>query len=64
MTTDRQMEMAYTAQQQVIAAVYGMGESDLAGRLERCMTARLRGTAEVVGRTSADLSRACGADDR
>jgi hypothetical protein len=40
MTTQHEMEMAYTAQQQVIAALYGIGEPDLADRLECCMTAR------------------------
>ena len=41
MTTDHQMAMMYaTAQQQVIAALCGIGEPDLADRLERCMTAR------------------------
>ena len=34
------MAMAYAAQQQVIAALYLIGEVDLADRLERCMTAR------------------------
>jgi hypothetical protein len=34
------MAMAYTAQQEVIAVLYVIGESDLAGRLERCMTVR------------------------
>ena len=40
MTTDRQMAMMYAAQQEVIAALRGIGEPDLADRLERCMTAR------------------------
>ena len=34
------MAMAYTTQQQVIVALTEVGEVDLAGRLERCMTAR------------------------
>jgi hypothetical protein len=40
MTTDHQMAMAYTAQQQVIVALTDVGEADLAARLENCMTAR------------------------
>ena len=40
MTTAHQMAMAYTAQQQVIVALRGIDEPDLAARLERCMTAR------------------------
>jgi hypothetical protein len=40
MTTDHEMAMAYTAQQQVTVALRAIGEVDLADRLERCMTAR------------------------
>jgi hypothetical protein len=40
MTTAREMEMAYSDQQQVIAAFHAIGDPDLAGRLQRCMTAR------------------------
>ena len=40
MTTAHQMAMTYTAQQQVIAALCGIDEPDLAARLEHCMTAR------------------------
>ncbi len=40
MTTDHQMAMMYVAQQEVIAALYVIGEPNLADRLERCMTAR------------------------
>jgi hypothetical protein len=40
MTTDHQMAMKYAAQQEVITALTEVGESDLADRLERCMTAR------------------------
>jgi hypothetical protein len=40
MTTSHEMEIAYVAQQEVIAALYEIGEPDLADRLERCMTAR------------------------
>ena len=40
MTTDRQMEVMYAAQQEVIAALHAIGEPDLADRLEHCMTAR------------------------
>jgi hypothetical protein len=40
MTTEREMEMAYTVQQEVIAALYEIGDTDLAVRLERCMAAR------------------------
>jgi hypothetical protein len=39
-TTQREMEMAYATQQEVIAALYEIGDTDLADRLERCMTAR------------------------
>ncbi len=34
------MENAYAAQQEVIAVLHGMDDTDLAIRLERCMTAR------------------------
>jgi hypothetical protein len=34
------MEMAYAAQQGVIAVLYEIGDPDLAARLEKCMTAR------------------------
>lgn len=40
MTTDRQMELAYAAQHEVIVTLRSIGEPDLAARLERCMTAR------------------------
>jgi hypothetical protein len=40
MTTDHQMAMMYAAQQQIIVALRGIDETDLADRLERCMTAR------------------------
>src|ERR1700693_5429760 len=40
MTTDHQMATMYAAQQEVIAALRGIDEPDLADRLERCMTAR------------------------
>jgi hypothetical protein len=40
MTTDHQMAMMYAAQEAVIAALYVIGEVDLADRLERCATAR------------------------
>ena len=40
MTTDRQMEMMYVAQQEVIVALHAISETDLADRLENCMTAR------------------------
>ena len=40
MTTQREMEMAYKAQQQVIVALRSIGEPDLADRLAGCMTAR------------------------
>jgi len=40
MTTDRQMAMMYAAQQDVIVALRVTGDTDLAVRLERCMTAR------------------------
>jgi hypothetical protein len=39
MTTDRQMEMMYSDQEQVIVALRSIGEPDLA-RLDRCTTAR------------------------
>ena len=40
MTTHRKMEMAYTIQQKVITGLRNIGDSDLADRLQRCMTAR------------------------
>jgi hypothetical protein len=40
MTTQREMEMACTAQQEVIVALRSTGEVDLADRLEGCMIAR------------------------
>lgn len=40
MTTNQQMTMAYTAQQEVITALSNIDETDLADRLERCMNAR------------------------
>ena len=40
MTTRHEMELAYIVQKEVIAALYEIGGSDLAARLERCMTAR------------------------
>jgi hypothetical protein len=40
MTTQREMEIAYAAQAEVIATLYEIGDRDLANRLERCMTAR------------------------
>jgi hypothetical protein len=40
MTTQREMEIAYIAQQEVIDALDKIGEPDLADRLERCMAAR------------------------
>ena len=41
MTTDHQMAKAYAAQEEVIVALTEIGETDLADRLERCMTVRL-----------------------
>jgi hypothetical protein len=40
MTTDHQMATMYVTQEAVISALRGIDEPDLAGRLERCMTAR------------------------
>jgi hypothetical protein len=40
MTTQREMENAYAAQQKIIAALHKIGDPDLAARLERCMTVR------------------------
>ena len=40
MTTQHEMEMAYAAQQEVIDALHGIGDHDLANRLTRCMTTR------------------------
>ena len=34
------MEISYTQQQKIIAFLYGIGDDDLAARLDRCMTAR------------------------
>jgi hypothetical protein len=42
------MATMYAAQQQVIVALTEVGEVDLAGRLERCMTARREGTAASI----------------
>ena len=39
MITERQMAMAYTAQEKISVALTEAGEVDLAGRLDRCMTA-------------------------
>ena len=39
MTTDHQMATMYAAQHEVIAALYGIGEFGLVGRLEHCMQA-------------------------
>jgi hypothetical protein len=41
MTTTHEMEIAYTAQREVIDVLRSIGDADLADRLERCMTARL-----------------------
>jgi hypothetical protein len=40
MTTERDMDMAYIAQQEVIAALCEIGDPDLTARLQRCMSAR------------------------
>ena len=40
MTTERQMAMAYAAQEKVIVALRTIGVADLVVRLEHCMTAR------------------------
>jgi hypothetical protein len=40
MTTQREMELAYAAQEEIIDTLYEIGDDDLAARLERCMTAR------------------------
>ena len=40
MTTNHQMATMYAAQESVIVALTEVGERDLAGRLERCTTAR------------------------
>jgi hypothetical protein len=40
MTTDHQMAISYATQQQVIVALRGIDEPDLADRIERCATAR------------------------
>jgi len=40
MTTQREMAAAYFAQQQVIIALYSIGDPDMADRLDRCMIAR------------------------
>jgi hypothetical protein len=42
MTTDSQMARAYAAQEEVILALRSINEPDLADRLQRCMTARLK----------------------
>ena len=43
------MEMAYIGQQEVIAALHGTGDDDLADRLQRCMTARRNATTVMGG---------------
>src|ERR1700693_4371121 len=40
MTTEREMEMSYIAQQEVVTVLRGIGDHDLAARLQRCMNAR------------------------
>jgi hypothetical protein len=45
MTTGYEMEMAYSDQQEVIAILNELGDSNLAARLERCMAARQFGIA-------------------
>jgi len=40
MTTEREMEISYAKQQQVISLLNKIGHHDLAARLERCTTAR------------------------
>jgi hypothetical protein len=40
MTTDRQMAMAYAAQEEIIVALRSNGDHDLADRLERCAAVR------------------------
>jgi hypothetical protein len=40
MTTQHEMELSYANQRDVIAILYEIGDSDLADRLQRCMTAR------------------------
>jgi hypothetical protein len=40
MTTQREMELSYAAQQAVIISLLSIGERDLAARLDRCMMAR------------------------
>src|SRR4051812_9433794 len=40
MTTQHEMELAYAAQQEVIAALCALDDPDLATRLERCLAAR------------------------
>ena len=40
MTTQHEMEIAYTTQQEVIDTLRSISQVDLAARLERCMTAR------------------------
>jgi hypothetical protein len=40
MTTDHQIATMFAAQEEIIFALHGIDESDLAIRLERCMTAR------------------------
>jgi hypothetical protein len=39
MTTQSEMEIAYVTQAEVIAALYEIGDPDLAARLERCASA-------------------------
>jgi hypothetical protein len=64
MTTSHEMEMAYITQQQVIAALYEIGDPDLADRLECCVTAANNATMATVGHIHAEPPVASGADAR
>jgi hypothetical protein len=64
MTTDHQMATMFAAQEEIIVTLRGIDESDLATRLERCMTARRDQRGGDGGRSPAGQPRASGADDR
>ena len=54
------MAIMYAAQEATIDALRGIGDPDLADRLERCTTARRERRGGEVGRSPADLPRVYG----
>ena len=63
-TPDRQMEMMYNGQQEVIAFLRAIGDPDLADRLERSAAVRRERCAAMVSRSPVDLPLAYGAEER